>query len=215
MVEIKCCGMTRPEDVAFASSKGASYVGVIFAGGPRNLDAHRAAAVFEAAGEGVRRVGVFAADYAARIPEVLAVTDLEVVQLHADPTAEMVKRVRSVFEGEIWAAVRVPGSVIPGHARALLETADGVLLDPKVEGTLGGTGVALDWAALAPGIDASRGARARIVLAGGLTHENVAVAIAATRPDVVDVSSGIESAPGIKDHERISAFFDAVRRSEA
>jgi phosphoribosylanthranilate isomerase len=91
--------------------------------------------------------------------------------------------------------------------------ADALVLDAKVPGQLGGTGVALDWAALANDVSAWRAAHpgVRLVLAGGLTPENVQRAIGLLGPDVVDVSSGVESAPGIKDPERLQAFVDAVR----
>src|SRR5207237_471925 len=91
----------------------------------------------------------------------------------------------------------------------LMELADAVLLDAHVPGMLGGTGVALPWIALAYELQRHH-VGAPIVLAGGLRPENVAAAIAAIAPSVVDVSSGVESSPGIKDHERMRAFCDAV-----
>jgi phosphoribosylanthranilate isomerase len=87
---------------------------------------------------------------------------------------------------------------------------DGVLIDALVPGVLGGTGVAVNWAAMARALD--RGQRPpRLVLAGGLTPENVAHACRLVAPDVVDVSSGVESAPGIKDHGKMRAFLEAAR----
>jgi phosphoribosylanthranilate isomerase len=85
------------------------------------------------------------------------------------------------------------------------------VLDAKIPGQLGGTGQAFDWDAIARTLD-RRQVRARVVLAGGLNPENVAHAVRVVAPDVVDVSSGVESAPGIKDHARMRAFSDAVRR---
>jgi phosphoribosylanthranilate isomerase len=91
--------------------------------------------------------------------------------------------------------------------------ADAVVLDAAVVGQLGGTGVAIDWAALAPEMHRLR-MRGRVVLAGGLRPENVARAVALATPDIVDVSSGVESAPGAKDPERMRAFARAVRTDE-
>jgi phosphoribosylanthranilate isomerase len=91
----------------------------------------------------------------------------------------------------------------------LFDAGDAVVLDAKVSGVLGGSGVAFDWTAVATQIDVMR-TRAPLVLAGGLTPSNISVALAAMRPDVVDVSSGVESAPGIKDHHAMRAFAAAV-----
>jgi phosphoribosylanthranilate isomerase len=91
-----------------------------------------------------------------------------------------------------------------------MSVADAVVLDAKVSGKLGGTGTAFDWEGVAKTLDRQR-VRARIVLAGGLNPENVAHAVHVVAPDIVDVSSGVESAPGIKDHARMRAFGDAVR----
>jgi phosphoribosylanthranilate isomerase len=92
-----------------------------------------------------------------------------------------------------------------------MTVADAVVLDAKVSGRLGGTGTAFDWDGVARTLDRQR-VRARIVLAGGLNQDNVAQAVRIVAPDIVDVSSGVESAPGIKDHARMRAFGDAVRR---
>jgi phosphoribosylanthranilate isomerase len=214
VIEVKFCGMTREADAAFAASTGARYIGVIFAGGPRELSPERAARVFAAVGAGVKRVGVFGADYRERIPEVLSAVELDVVQLHADPALDDLRAARRVFGGEVWAAVRVPGTALPEQAARLFREADAVLLDPRVTGQLGGTGQQLPLRELAPAVNQSReGAAARLVLAGGLTPGNVDEAIRMISPDIVDVSSGVESGPGIKDHAKVGAFADAVRRS--
>jgi phosphoribosylanthranilate isomerase len=96
----------------------------------------------------------------------------------------------------------------------LLEVGDGLLLDALVPGALGGSGVTIPWAAVSEKLDELRGPKP-IVLAGGLRPDNVGEAIVALAPDVVDVSSGVESAPGIKDHARMLAFRDAVTRASA
>jgi phosphoribosylanthranilate isomerase len=119
--------------------------------------------------------------------------------------------VRPFFSGEVWAVIRVSGSELPPDSLALFSVADAVVLDAKVSGRLGGTGTTFDWDPVARTLDRQR-TRSRIVLAGGLNQDNVAHAIRVVAPDVVDVSSGVEAAPGIKDHARMRAFSDAVRR---
>src|SRR6185295_13997803 len=130
------------------------------------------------------------------------------VQLPGDPTPGIVERVRPFFNGEVWAVIRVSGSELPPDALALFSVADAVVLDAKVPGQLGGTGTTFDWDPVARTLDRLR-ARSRIVLAGGLNPDNVAHAIRVVAPDVVDVSSGVEASPGVKDHPRMRAFRDA------
>ncbi|MGA9836570.1 MAG: phosphoribosylanthranilate isomerase, partial [Gemmatimonadaceae bacterium] len=140
---------------------------------------------------------------------------LQAVQLHGDPRAADVQAMRAAWHGEVWAVLRVAGAELPAHAAELFRAADAVLLDAKVDGALGGTGVALAWDEIAGAVAELRGRGARLVLAGGLRPENVASAVRALLPDVVDVSSGIESTVGIKDAGRMRAFRDAVRSAGA
>jgi phosphoribosylanthranilate isomerase len=113
-----------------------------------------------------------------------------------------------LVQASIWAVVRVSDS-LPDRVGSLIDASDGLLLDAYVPSVLGGSGVSFAWDAVAADLRTIRGQRP-IILAGGLRPENVAEAIAALSPNVVDVSSGVESAPGIKDHERMRAFRDAV-----
>lgn len=222
MVEIKFCGLTRPEDAARALALGASYAGVIFAGGPRNLTPARAREVFAPlAGSTVRRVGVFGADPPDEILRIAHENALDVLQLAGDSNGADGLSLRRQFDGAIWPVVRVSpeASEVPSSADELFAAgADAVVLDAQVGDAqvgarLGGTGVALDWSAIAPAVALLRG-KGRVVLAGGLRADNVARAVALLRPDVVDVSSGVESAPGIKDPELMRAFVAAVRAHE-
>ena len=210
MADVKFCGLTLEADAAAAAALGAAYAGVIFAGGPRELAPERAAQVHAAAGAGVTRVGVFGADFRTRVPLVTRLAPLDVIQLHADPTPSDIRDARGIFHGRVWAVVRIAGDVVPESAGALFEEADAVLIDARVAGRLGGSGVPLPWERMAAAIGRIRG-RARLVLAGGLSPENVQEAVAALNPDVVDVSSGVESAPGIKDHSRMRAFVRAAQ----
>jgi phosphoribosylanthranilate isomerase len=150
---------------------------------------------------------------AAEIARIARLVALDVVQLHGDPSAEDVRAARDEGVARVWAVVRVAGRELPPSYWALAPVADGIVLDARVPGRLGGTGVALDWAALAAAL--GRGRATRLVLAGGLTPENVAEAVATLRPDVVDVSSGVEMSVGVKDHARMRSFVDAVRGAVA
>ncbi|HKG94131.1 MAG TPA: phosphoribosylanthranilate isomerase [Gemmatimonadaceae bacterium] len=210
VAEIKFCGMTRAEDARLAGELGASYVGVIFAPSPRRRTLEQAREILAAAAPPVRAVGVFGEATADEVASAADALGLDCVQLHADPDERAVRAVRRVYGGEVWAALRCAGRTLPESAEALLGEADAVVLDARAPGQLGGTGVRLEWAAIAEELSRFP-RRAKLVLAGGLTPDNVAAAAAAMSPDVVDVSSGVESSPGIKDHARMRAFADAVR----
>ncbi|HET7457919.1 MAG TPA: phosphoribosylanthranilate isomerase [Gemmatimonadaceae bacterium] len=216
---MKFCGLTRPGDAVVAASLGARYVGVIFAGGPRLVDAERAAAILRDVPTEVRRVGVFARIAPEELADIAREARLDVVQLHSDPGPGDVDAVRRHFGGEVWAVARTADESLPPGLAALFAEADAVVLDAKVPGALGGTGVRLPWDRLARPVAAALhdgGAGSRLVLAGGLTPENVATAVAALSPDVVDVSSGVEAGvPGVKDHGRMQAFASAVRGGRA
>lgn len=214
MAEIKFCGMTRAEDAAGAARLGAAYVGVVFAAGPRRLDDASAGEVLAGVPGSVARVGVFGTESPAAIAFRAAALDLTAVQLHADPAAATIAALRQLWPGEIWATARVTGAELPPGIEELFTVADAVLLDAKVAGGLGGTGVVLPWGDLARQLEGMRPAGRRLILAGGLRPENVASAIRALDPDVVDVSSGVESSVGIKDLARMRAFRDAVRSVE-
>jgi phosphoribosylanthranilate isomerase len=208
--EIKFCGMTRAADAQVGAMLGASYIGVIFAGGPRHLSPDQAAAVFESVPSTVRRVGVFDTPDVAWLSECADRLALGAVQLHGGGDEQTITRLRAGFAGEVWAVLRLANGELPAGAAALFDCADGVVLDAHVPGRLGGTGVALPWQQLVERVAPLRGRRAKLVLAGGLNAANVREAIELLRPDVVDVSSGVETAPGIKDHARMRAFRDAV-----
>ena len=209
MAEIKFCGLTRAVDAEYAVALGAAYVGAIFAGGPRLLTIARAADVFAHVPDMVARVGVFADQTANEIAKTAQAVGLSVVQLHGGGDPARVEQIRQFFDGEIWLVHRVKDGNLPAAASELATYGDGIMLDTFVPTVLGGSGQVMDWDRLAPRLDTIRHAK-RLILAGGLRPENVARAIAAISPDVVDVSSGVEAAPGIKDHERMTAFRDAV-----
>jgi phosphoribosylanthranilate isomerase len=206
--------MTRPQDAALGAEIGASYIGVVFADGPRRVTPAQARKIFNAAGKKVKHVGVFGTNDPDEIARTSEQTHLDVVQLHADPTTSEVKAIRGKFSGEIWAAIRISGKHIPYESEDLFDSADAIVLDARSDKQLGGTGQALPWNDLAVDLARDRGSSA-VVLAGGLKPGNVASAVRTLAPDVVDVSSGIESAPGIKDPWLMREFYAAVSGSRA
>lgn len=211
--QIKFCGLTRHEDALAAAAAGGTYLGLIFAGGPRLVTTAQARVVLAGLAS-VRKVGVFGAQPAEVIGAAAREAGLDVVQLHGDPDAASVEAVRRHFDGQVWAAVRIAGDRVPGQFASLFAAADAVVIDAFAPGALGGTGTTVPWDAVRAPLDRARSAgTARTILAGGLTPGNVATAIRSLAPDVVDVSSGVESAPGIKDPALLHAFGEAVRTS--
>ena len=208
--EVKICGLTRPADAALAAELGARYVGVILATGPRLLSADHAREVLGAA-HGPARVAVVGGG----TPESLAAAGLktgaDILQLHGDQEIDEIDRLRALWPGRLWVVIRIGPEGLPPDAAERASHADAVLLDARVEGRLGGTGQAFDWRVVTQDMAALR-AKAPIVLAGGLTPDNISEALDVLTPHVVDVSSGVESAPGIKDAARMRAFMSVVTR---
>jgi phosphoribosylanthranilate isomerase len=210
--ELKFCGLTRAEDVVEAGKLGANYVGVIFAGGPRHQTMVTAQTILFEFPRPPKRVLVVADQTPIEIAGLAYAIRAEVVQLHADPSPDRIQQVKKEVPAEVWAVLRISGSDLPPNFEAIAEIADGVVLDAKAPGGLGGSGIRLPWKELGNTLR-SRRKGLRVILAGGLNPENVTEAISLIEPDVVDVSSGVESAPGIKDHQRMRAFRDAVREA--
>jgi phosphoribosylanthranilate isomerase len=211
VVEVKFCGITRPGDAITAAEIGARYAGMIFARSPRRVTPQQGREVVSALiGTDVATVGVFD-DVAA--DELLATAEelgLDAVQLHGWSEPEQIGRLRERFNGEVWAVHRVGPDGLDARVRHLFDVADGVLLDTRSANALGGSGAVFDWRAAAAGLTSVRG-QCRVIVAGGLRPENVSGAIKALFPDVVDVSSGVEASPGVKDPQLMRAFMVAVR----
>src|SRR5262245_24863919 len=201
-VRVKICGITTPEDGLMAAEAGASAVGLVFwTGSPRFVDRAAARRIVEALPSFVVRVGVFVDQSLDVMTRTAEDVGLDVIQLHGDEPPEMV----ACLPRRVLKAIRVGGdSVVDEVAR--YEGA-GILLDTRDGALKGGTGRTFDWRA-------AQEVRARVpflVLAGGLTPENVDAAIRSVGPDAVDVSSGVESAPGRKDPAKVEAFIQAAR----
>jgi phosphoribosylanthranilate isomerase len=204
--EVKICGLTRPADAERAAAAGAAYLGVVFAGGPRRVSFAKAADVV-AASRGVPVLGVFRDQSVGEILSLARDIGLSGAQLHGPYAAADADRLASAGL-IVWRVVRIASPADLDRLREASLHAETVLVEPRVPGVDGGGGVALD---LALAVEArNRLAGARMALAGGLSSETVGAAVALVRPDVVDVSSGVESLPGIKDHEQIARFLEAV-----
>ncbi|MEO8431585.1 MAG: phosphoribosylanthranilate isomerase [Acidobacteriota bacterium] len=209
MTEVKICGLTRPEDVRLACELGARWLGFNFAAGsPRRLSLSRAKELASEAVPGVARVGVFVDETVEDVRRAVDAASLDFVQVHRplrpEDTWEMPRPVLAV--------VRVPAPpdrlAIPG-ADALARCR-AVLFDTAAPGRDGGTGAVFDWSVL----DRTRWP-VPVMLGGGLDAGNVEAAIARVRPSAVDVASGVESAPGVKDPSRMERFFRAVEDADA
>ena len=199
-VAVKICGLTTPEDAAVAVAAGADAVGVnLWLQSKRYVDDAAARAVLAVVPKGVLKVGVFVNTPAAEVAARLASLGLDRAQLHGDETPATFA---SLDAARLIRVVRV-------RDEASFAAAEGwnvplFMYDALVAG-YGGAGVTAPWALV------ERLGRRPPWLAGGLTPENVGAAIAAVRPDGVDVASGVESAPGKKDPSRVRAFIQAAR----
>jgi len=190
---VKICGITRLEDAEAAVACGADALGFVFwPRSPRYVDPERARAIVEALPPFVTPVGVFVDQPAEEVNAVSSLARLGAVQLHGSESPDYT---RSLERPVVKAIAVWPMNVV-------------LLLDVHDPVRRGGTGQTVDWAAAG---EIAR--RRRTILAGGLTAENVADAIARVRPYGIDVSSGVERSPGIKDHGRLKALFEAVHGS--
>ena len=201
---VKICGITRVEDAAAASEAGAGALGFVFwPDSPRFIDPYRARAIVATLPPFVAAVGVFVNQPLEYVSGVASLVRLGAVQLHGDePVSYAVELARPVIK-----AVSAGESASGIDAWPLRVT---MLLDVHDPVKRGGTGRTLDWVAAS-----ALARRRRTILAGGLTPDNVADAVARVRPFGIDVSSGVETSPGVKDHRRIRALFAALdRRTE-
>ncbi len=185
---------------------GARWIGVVFAGGPRAVTVERAREVVRAAGP-VPVIGVFKSLDAGQILDLCERSGVAGAQLHGGVTEPLAAALRRAGR-EVLAVARLAGEPDLVRLSDLRRLGVPILVEPRVAGALGGSGVALP-------VELARRARAALdrhpmFLAGGLTPETVAAAVRAARPDAVDVSSGVEQIPGVKDHTRMARFLEAL-----
>ena len=206
MTRIKCCGMTRIEDALLAAQLGADAIGVVFtARSRRRVSLEQARAICRALPPFVSTVALFMDDDAGLVQEAIDVVQPDLLQFHGnerdDWCAQFGRRyLKAIAMGEGAAALSRLRDY-PGAA--------GLLLDGHGFGEAGGSGKAFDWSLMPKDLAQP------LMLAGGLTPANVAEAVRIARPWAVDVASGIESAPGIKDPQKMADFVRAVRETDA
>ncbi len=208
-VGVKMCGLTRREDAISAFERGATYAGVVLApDGKRTVSESAAAAILKDLP--ILKVGVFVDAGVEDMAAAARTIGLHAIQLHGDESPETVQALRQLGPWEIWKAVRLrSGGDLIAAITLFSSSVDALVLDGWSGAARGGTGTAFDWTKLSP-LRHQVPAGVRLVVAGGLTPQNVPVAIQLLSPDVVDVSSGVESSPGIKDPARLIAFLAAA-----
>jgi phosphoribosylanthranilate isomerase len=220
VTRVKLCGLTSEADVALCAAAGADALGFVVEYPlpvPWTLDRRRAAALMRGVPPFVTRVAVVGGD-AATIVAIAEETGADVLQLHLDEDEATVAAVRERLPGtQVVKAIRIragetpPAAEVAAAGRRFVDAgADAILLDSKTEGRAAGTGIPVDWA-LARDVAAALGAP--LVLAGGLTPENVAEAIAKVRPWGVDVASGVESIAGRKDARKVREFIRNAKQA--
>lgn len=198
---MKICGITNPADAVAAERAGADAIGLIFAASKRQVDRAAAAEILAAVGPFVTTVGVFRGAPLDEVLETVAELRLDAAQVHEEADASYLAAVRR--RAKVVLALPFSAAGSPEHVAGL--RADAYLIDAPQPGS----GQRYDWQL----ITAWRG-HPRLIVAGGLRPENVASAVTALRPYGVDVASGVEGSPGVKDHEAVRRFVAEVRAAE-
>jgi phosphoribosylanthranilate isomerase len=210
MVKVKICGITNIEDALAAVNAGADALGFIFAESPRKVSAEVALEILKQLPPFITTVGVFANQHADEVLPIMEQTGLDYAQLHGDMgnpfefakvlgCRRLIRALRIKSEEDIkWALADCPKCGSPAFH-----------LDAHVEGMMGGTGRTFDWNLAIKAKSLGK----PIILAGGLTSENVAEAVQMVQPYAVDVSTGVEASPGKKDHRKIEEFIRNAKKS--
>jgi phosphoribosylanthranilate isomerase len=202
---VKICGITRVEDALLAAGAGAHAIGtVLYSRSPRAVDAQQARRIVRAVPPFVTTVSLLVNPTAAEVERVLEEVQPAMLQFHGSEDPEFCAQ----FGVPYIKAVRVRAGVDLLQYARLYADAKGLLLDAFVEGSPGGTGASFDWGLIPKNIPLP------IILAGGLTPENVTEAIRKVRPWAVDVASGVESARGVKDAAKVAAFVRGARDAD-
>ena len=209
-VRVKICGITQCDDALLAEELGASAVGFMFyPQSPRYIKPEGARIISESLGPFIARVGVFVDEDPAVVAETAATAGLTAVQLHGSENTDYLRKLseetcdRVPLPGII-KALRVGPDFDPEELRRC--PADAYLLDAFEKGRYGGTGKTFDWECVLPCLHYGK-----IILAGGLAADNITEALRIVKPWGVDVSSGVELMPGIKDHKKMNMFFKTIQ----
>lgn len=201
MIRSKICGFTRPQDALAAAQLGVDAVGLVFyPPSKRFVSIEQAQAIVRVLPPFVSVVALFVNENTERIRQVLAQVPVDILQFHGDETPEFCRQ----FDRPYIKAVRVQNTDDIIAAQQQYPDARAVLFDAHIEGEYGGTGHRFDWAMLPDQLSG------HWILSGGLTPENIGEAVKITGAKIIDVSSGVESAPGIKSAEKIAALLAAM-----
>lgn len=204
---IKICGVKSREAIDAAVAAGATHIGFVhYEPSPRNLSLADARALSELVPDPLKTVMLLVSMNAEDTAKAIHAVQPDVVQFHGGETPEWCAALRQALPIEIWKAVGVKDATSLQHSKRFVGAVDMILYDAPAGKLPGGQGIKLDWSLLA-----NHEHRAPWGLAGGLTAENVADAIRQTGASLVDTSSGVESAPGVKDMDKIRAFCEAAR----
>lgn len=202
VVRSKICGITRLEDARAAVAAGADAIGFVFyPKSPRAVTIEQAQAIIASLPPFVTTVGLFVDMPREQLQQLLVQVPLDLLQFHGDETPEQCEG----FGRPYIKALRVKSGADVARQIAQYASASGVLLDTFIAGVPGGTGETFDWSLVPQGLQMP------IILAGGLTPDNVQAAIKQVKPYAVDVSGGVEASKGIKDLSKVKAFIQAVR----
>jgi phosphoribosylanthranilate isomerase len=211
--EVKICGLKTAGAVDAALDGGADYIGLVFfPRSPRHVDAKTALALADRARGQAKIVALFVDPDDKVLDSIIEIVQPDMIQLHGDESGPRVREIRKRFHLPVIKAIKVGTAVDAARALRYNESADLILFDAKAPAGAklpGGNGLSFDWRALADVKD-----QMKFMLSGGLTPENVCAAIALTGAGAVDVSSGVESAPGVKDAGLIRRFLQAVKKAK-
>ena len=200
MTRVKICGLTSVRDALAAVEAGADALGFVFAASPRRVEPQEAREIVRRLPPFVRTVGVFRDASYEEIRRGIDESGVDVIQLHGEESPQLCARLyRPVLKR---LPIGEPGDNLDLRRRVASYTVAALLLDPGA-----GSGRTFPW-------EMARGLPGKIIVAGGLNSENVVAAVRAARPYAVDVASGVEARPGVKDHDKIRALIGSVRRED-
>ena len=203
---VKICGITRIEDALAAVNAGADAIGLVFyAQSPRCVTIEQAQKIVAAIPPFVSVVGLFVNASKAEIERVLSKVRLDILQFHGDETSSECEQIKLPY----YKAIRVKADTNLLQCAVEFNSAKALLLDAHSESAFGGTGQTFDWNLIPKSLTKP------VILAGGLTAENVGSAIKRVQPYAVDVSGGVEKSKGVKDAAKIAAFMQAVEQSRS
>lgn len=203
-MKVKICGITSYDDAAAAVDAGADYLGfILYSRSPRYIAPADIAKITSRLSREIKKVGVFVNETAENIRTAMAEAGLDIAQLHGDESPEFAA---GFNQTNVWKAMHVTES---GQLESLAEyPVDAFVVDSMVKDQRGGTGICCDW-----GLAAAAAGRFKVMLAGGITPDNAVEAVQQVKPYGLDIASGVELQPGVKDHNKINTLFENLKKA--